>query len=356
MESLVKWGSKTGYYDENGEKCTFDNAIYKEVITIPGVRARLYKREKSDWKLLAIDTVKNISIILNNIRNTQGIEKKSLDADIQREINRVGTTYENETYDEYNDTNQISNTNLEAQEHVHDIVEEVYDRLKDDTKFTKEDLADYIHTCVWRNRKVGDTPVINIRLLDNLNQPIYIYDYGYKCSAESIKLQNIFIAESLDHVRMAFDKELKIDSMPKPIQWSFNPYDYIWNPSISISPISSLTIQSICDYQKDNFAPELQNKDTLTIIDEIKRNCKEEGLLACNDISYALPFYNKERDIVSMMLPLRVRILSGDKVLNALVFEKTPLGYSLYRILTVEEARKSVRLFRDPDLTWLKEV
>lgn len=388
LESLLIWPSKSEYYSLTGEKCDSIRAAYKKVITVPNIQARLYKSSEYGWRLVKIGTIQSIDTYISSIASSKAepntsmggaidvsiILKESKDtAQSFREIKSLSNDTQSENEDaggikaeakaeieEPNANSDMQGTRAtEAQSNIaepsiteSDTLEKIYSKVNTTTNMTKEELNSYIKTCLWRNRKAKYHPIINTRLVDRLNQPIYVYDYGYMGEPKNIDMTKIYTVDSIAQAR-SLCTDTDITSMPGPLQWSDNPYDYIWNPSISISPISITTLDILEQSKDDVFHPLLRGKDIIDIMGEVKTNCKYEEAKACRDISYALPYYNKDRDTVSMMLPLRIKLLSGNKVLNALVFERNLLGYSLYKVITVEEAIRSVRLFRDPSMTWL---
>lgn len=378
MVAALKWASSTRYYDENGNECTEGKIVYK-VIKYTDDYSRLYIIDSNnEWNLHGIGSYITIRKELNKLKSldTQPIQvndteksdtnKDSSKSDIKdgqlqvKNIKGDAPKLLSQTRDYINILKPI-NTSTTPQQVVmnynklkssSNLVSKIYERLADKSKFTQEDLGAYLTTCVIRNRRIHKNPIINTRLFDRINQPIFIYDYGYERSTNNINLDNIWIIESLEQAK-SMCKEVEIDSLPEPLQWSSNPYDYIWNPLISISPISKLTYD-IIQSQFNKLHENLRDKDISVIMHEIRHSCEEGERIAKTDIAFALPFYNIEHDSVSMMLPLKSKILSGEKVLNAMLFDKS-LGYSLYGIITVEEALKSVRLFRNPSNTWLMQ-
>lgn len=374
LEQLVRWGIKTTYFDKDGNGCDkLADATFKKV-TISEENVRVYKiGADRSLKLEFMGVLHNATtFILDQAKKN----KNSINTANQTKI--VAQVQQSDTYIRLTDTDKhkvvrhLETDNANAAKHTEsvkigatsslnssntssNVISKVMKKLGENSEFSTKSLENYIVACVLRNRRIQKTPIINIRLIDRLGQSIYVYDYGYKRKSDNIDINKIWVVDSLEQAKkFCIDEDIEIESLPDPLQWSDNPYDYIWNPLIKVSPLSADMLDLI--YKQSDLNEILRDKDIQSVISEIRKSCLEGELMARTDISYALPYYNIRQDSVSMMLPLRSRILSGDKVLNAMVFNKNLLGYSLYGIISVEDARESVRLFRDVSMTWLKEA
>lgn len=378
LEVAINWPRNSKYYDKDGKDCLEVNAVYKK-IDIPGGYARLYLRDQSnEWRILSIgssiqvdkefksildgtisikvqseDKIDNTpKLSIGNIKHIATSQHSSSDVLVNNSNNT--TTSQDMLVNSTSDTRYSKISTVDKNSNTTGIIDKILYKLSKSTDFNYETLKDYIITCIYRNRRIQKNPIINTRLLDRLDQPIYIYDYGYTRPVTNINIDNIISIESLEQAKSICD-EITIESLPEPLQWSSNPSDYIWNPSISISPISNNTYDIIEKYQRDKLNEQLRDKDIKVIMNEIQRSCQDGEMVSKIDIAYAIPAYDRDHDKISMMLPLKSQIISGNKVLNAMIFTKGLLGYSLYAIATVEEARQLARMFRDPRTTWLME-
>lgn len=386
IEAAWKWDSCTTYYDNAGNKCEKDQAIYR-LVSPSEDYSRLYvKNNTNGWMVACIGSRYIAEKALNKMLNNTPVQRAQQNNNITEPVEiknilepeKINNTLEKNLINNLKETDgkvenlkptkNIINTRetmgkffdnvspakkLEHSEtNDSHLVEKVYAKVKYSGRFTQDTLSRYLTLCIMRNRRIHKYPIINTRLLDMIGQPIYIYDYGYDREPTNINLNNIWLIESIEQAQSMCDDNT-FESFPEPLQWSNTPYAYFWNPLIPLSPISSFTYELISE-QLDVLHPSLRDKDISVIMSEIKHSCMEGERLAKIDVAFALPYYNSGNDTVSMMLPLKSKAISGDKVLNAMLFNRG-LGYSLYKIITVDEAREAVMLFRDVTNTWLRE-
>ena len=217
-------------------------------------------------------------------------------------------------------------------------------------------LFSYLALAMWRNRAMKKGPVFNTRLTDVFGQDIYLADTSYNgygvVSNPHLYMNRLRIVMSLEEAR-TYDPNLQ--ALPAPIQWSDKVSDYFWNPTIPLRPLNIGNLQHICVERKDRLPEELQAIEPSILMQSIKQNLEQGAQRARIDVRYALPSYSRTHDEVSMLLPIRLPLLYGSKVIAAALLAKGPLGYSLKTVITTEMARRSVSLFTDPDTTWLKE-
>ena len=236
---------------------------------------------------------------------------------------------------------------------IHNATKVVYERVKGHTNFDLNDINSYLYLCVYRSLVQNAGPVINTRLTDILSQPIYVCYCGDE-DAGNINLRNVHVVDTIDDVRRLLPT-LQIDVMPAPIQFG-HFYDCIWNPTLPILPVSINTYNHICVERVERLPEELKSVPPISLFNAIKASLDEGAKKASTDIAYALPTYSRRSNDIAMLLPLTIPVLNGGKPIAAMMVRKTLQGYQLSTIITLSMAYAGVRLFRDPELTWLKGV
>ena len=230
---------------------------------------------------------------------------------------------------------------------VNGVIKAIVDRM---SGVTHEEINSWVYLCVCRNRTLSAGRVINTRLVDRIGQPIYVVDCGnYK---EDPNLKFVHLVDTIQQARKWYP-DLEDTVMPQPIQWSMNVSDYIWNPNLPVIPVSLHVFEHIAIERKERLPKLLQGLSPTSLLAAIKDSMQHGAEKACIDISYALPNYSRRSNSVSMMLPLTVPVINDSAPVAALVLAKTLSGYSLRTIITLEMAKNSVRLFRDPTMTWV---
>lgn len=226
-------------------------------------------------------------------------------------------------------------------------------RLSSSSDVSEASLSSHLFLCISRNKDIGGSPVINTRLVDVMNQPIYIIDRSAKDSEPT--LRHCYTVDSIDQANSMLGSNV-IKEMPRPIQFSESMEDYMWNPTMSLLPVGIDAMTHILEKQEKRFPKELVNTSDNIRMEAIKNSLEVGAYKSCIDCSYALPAYSRITGKVGMMLPLLVPVLCGQVPVAALLLNKCAVGYYLSTVLTIEMATRSVRMFRDPAYTWLREA
>lgn len=312
--------NKSVYYDEHGAACPSENAAYSVVTKIPGVLLKLYKGET----LVRSGTPRDIQEFIDKLKVVQAFSTRKPDvtqADNQAPIsfNTVGT---------------------------------VWDLCGSTAHIKRENLASALLIMCSHNRRQKGGPVFDTLLHDSLWQPIYIVDSGYSETDLKCTLSKMHVVRSLPEAQRINGS---IESLPMTFRWSTNPSDMVWNPSIPLTAITQRQIAHVCMDNIDRLPAELQSIDTSTLMLQIKQEVEKGARTAACDVHYALPLFSAEHGTVSMILPIRVPLLYGDRIVAVAVLCKSELGYRLCTIITTEMARTSVAMLTDISSTWLKE-
>lgn len=323
-EILKLNGVVTSYMDDAGNELLDEKAAAYKVLNA-STQSTLYRKEGTIWVQIAEGTPEQINKRLKQANN-----------DKPEEATTSGQTIQPPAMPSCN------------------ITKVVWERVKDTFGFSMDDLNDYLYICICRNRAAKGPAIINTRLVDILNQPVYILDSGHT-STGSIAWKEIHLVDTITQAAGLYPG-LTMTHMPEPLQWSINTADYFWNPTIPVSPISSRAVEHICVERKDRLPEALQTVSPQALTSAIQESLRVGEAKAKIDAGYALPTYSRKHDAVSMMLPLHVGVLYGDQPIAALVLNKTVTGYYLATIVTLRMAVRSVRLFRNPENTWLKGV
>lgn len=326
---------KVEYLDSKFRVCSSSDAVYTKIVKLNGVLERLYSGDT----LVCQGTPADIKAYMEKERSAQEVsllkpaptpEPITEPVPVEVPVCQTGKFYPV-------------------------IVEKVWSLISETTHLEKDDLRDYLFLAMWRNRACKSGPVFNSRLTDMLGQDIYLADTSYNDNGvyEGLRMspEDLYIVMYLEDAKK-YAPGLKY--MPAPLQWASNVTDYVWNPTIPLHPLNAGNIQHICVERKDRLPEELQSLPPTVLIQAIKQSVEEGARKACTDMSYALPCYSREHDSVGMMLPVRVPILYGDRVICVALLAKSQLSYNLCTIITNDMARKSVQLFTDVRNTWLK--
>lgn len=144
-----------------------------------------------------------------------------------------------------------------------------------------------------------------------------------------------------------------IKELPQYFRWSSNPADMVWNPSIPLQPVTQHQMEHICIDNITRLPEELQNLDTPVLMQAIKQEVEKGVKIAACDARYALPIYSADLHRVSMVLPVRIPLLYGDRIVACAILDKSELGYRLVTLITVGMAKTSVATLTDITNTWL---
>lgn len=233
------------------------------------------------------------------------------------------------------------------------VVETILPRVKDTCGMGADDLSSYLYMCMCRNRKLKNGPIINTRLMDMMHQPIYIVDKLYPDEQPSI--DRCVAVCTLDAANEHSNGHL-ITEFPAPLKFYNSADDLVWNPTMPLLPIMPEVVDHILKDNQQRLPEALQSASPSVAMEVIQNSLNAGVTKACMDYSYALPSYSSTSDAVGLMLPLYVPLLYGEEPVGALMVTTTLRGYRLATMLTLEQARRSVRAFRDPKYTWLKGV
>lgn len=227
----------------------------------------------------------------------------------------------------------------------------VYNRLGPDCKLSIKQVSDFLYLCMWRNCRCGNTPLINIRLLDSFGQNIYVLDRGWRIGGTE-NLRDLVVVETLSQANEIYDGST-IAALPHPIQWSSDMRDYVWDPSLELCPISSSTFRHIMEERRDRFPKSIQRIPIDAAFRYVKAAVQRGARLASTNAFYAIPSFSKKFNRVNMMLPLYLFASDDQLPEGVLLLNKTHCGYSLYTIITPQQAYMGAILFVNPENTWL---
>lgn len=238
-----------------------------------------------------------------------------------------------------------------AREHVHEIVKIILQRVSHLPGMDARQLNNYLYILLSRNQVSEHNRVINTRLVDQMGQPIYILYTGEFDRPISVK--QAFLVDSISEAQKLFTGVTQT-RLPDPLQWSEDASDYIWDPTMEVLSLSDRVVQHIVGDRIERVFGPLAGMEPATLLRNIKEALYTGQQRACGDCAYALPCYSRKYNNVSMLLPLHVYTNDSELPEAVMLLAKTLHGYSLATLLTPQQAYVSVRLFRDPELTWLK--
>ncbi len=368
-DSLVSFRDESpeAFYDGALQPCEAGEATYKELTVTYGILCKFFELRDGSWVHIRTGTPEEIRAFRESLRAqfvvkeakaehgpevSQGSSEKGMynDAVAHGEETSKSERFEGELRPKKSDTRTESKQDLVE---LPNQLRPIWDKVKSYTWIRKGDFAPYLAMCAARNRSLGKTPVFNSKLHDVLNQSIYVFDRGFKKSCkEDIKMSDLVFCFSLPQVQRLCPE---ITELPTPIQFAQDLAQYLWDPTIPIYPINQHTLEHICVDRITRFPKELQNTNPATLMTAIRQSLYEEVEHARRDPFYALPCYSREYDEVTMLLPIRIPLLFGDKVIATLVLGREQTGYRVGTVLNLNQSCKSVALFRDPRTTWLKE-
>lgn len=231
-------------------------------------------------------------------------------------------------------------------------VQSVMKRVRETCGMSEQELTTYLFLCMCRNRALGGSPLINTRLVDVMRQPVYILDCSPSSGTPAVSYCHVI--DNLEQIKRWLPG-VTVTEFPPPIQFADSPADCVWNPSMPVYPIGMGAVDHIYVDRQDRLPEELKGLDRGVCMEVIKQSLEVGAYNARIDCTYALPSYSRTRNDVGLMLPLTIPALYGPKPVAAMLLNKEATGYYLSTIITLEMARRSVRLFRDPQYTWLKE-
>lgn len=328
----------TVFVGEYGIVACEDDALYKVVALTPGVMSVVYKRTGGMWEMLLKDAPNKVQEFVSRIPCKSASNVKSA----------------SEAKSEKSDANSEARKSTTPTALCDwPVVKLAYARVKDTAGMEPSELGGYLNLCISRNRKVNGPRIINTRLADVFGQPLYILDLQEK--NEVCRLQHAKIVDTLAQAR-GFDPTLTLTEMPREIQWTTNYSDYVWNSTIPVAPLTTSVMDHICERREERLPAELRDAPVAVLAEAIMNSVREGAQCAARDISYALPQYSLANDDVTLLLPLRVGLITGGKPVAAMVFAKQLTGYNLRTIVTLDMARRSVRMLRPLKGTWLEEV
>lgn len=237
------------------------------------------------------------------------------------------------------------------------VVSVVWSKCRYTTWLSEKQLYCYLVLAAIRNRYAGKSAMFDTRLYDGMKQPIYLVDTDWVANPKrvntSIRKGCLKACDSLAEARCI---RSDIQDVPRPLQWSDNVSEYMWDPTTPIAPITLHAIEHIVQERGERFPEELKGKDEVAVMEVVKKAAVDGAMVAARDPFYALPAYSKEHNDVTLMLPVYIPLLYGNKVIAALVVKKWATGYRVVTMLDTVQAVRSVSLFRDPRTTWLKEA
>ncbi|MCI5563737.1 MAG: DUF3825 domain-containing protein [Intestinimonas massiliensis] len=236
-------------------------------------------------------------------------------------------------------------------ERVHEITKSVMQRVSYLPGIDYRQLNNYLYVLLSRNRVSERNRVINTRLVDELGQPVYLLYVGD--FNKQVDMRQAFLVDSISEAQKIFSGVTQT-RLPDPLQWSDDVSDYIWDPTMEILSLSDRVVQHIVSERTGRICGQLATLEPATLLRNIKEALFTGQQRACRDCTYALPAYSRQHNSVGMMLPLHVYTNDTELPEAVLLLSKTVHGYSLVTIVTPKQAYISVRMFRNPEETWLK--
>lgn len=232
------------------------------------------------------------------------------------------------------------------------VVDRVLERLnyREDWDYNK--VEEYLRACVIRTRKSGGSRWINTGLLGVTGEFIMVADTG----KSGYEVDSLKICDSIGQAQQLIPG-FKSNKTPSVIQWSSDISEYVWDPKTSVAPIGLDTARHIINERLSRL-PDVMQKAKAEDILVMLHNCIEsETKRACADVTYALPSYSCSHDKLSMLLPLRIPFVEGNRPLAGMALAKNKSKYYLTSVITLDMVKRTLTLFRrDPGTTWLAEV
>lgn len=299
------------YRNDEGKSCDADEASYAVVEKIPGTLQRVYKEET----LVTVGTPRDVEDFFE-----------------KQQVVKALTSL------------PVADGKLQGQ-----LINTIWNLCKNTTHIKRENLADSVLIMCNHNRYIKGGPVFNTLLYDDLYQPIYIVDRGYGKDARA-NLSELRMVRSLSEAQ-AMCSDIK--ELPQYFRWSSNPADMVWNPSIPLQPVTQHQMEHICVDNITRLPDELQNLDTPVLMQAIKQEVEKGVKIAACDARYALPIYSADLHRVSMVLPVHIPLLYGNRIVACAILDKSELGYRLVTLITVGMAKISVATLTDITNTWL---
>jgi hypothetical protein len=217
--------------------------------------------------------------------------------------------------------------------------------------FTVDHVASYLYMVLRRNGACRRSHIIHTRLLTKDGRPIYILYLGDL--TRNYTLRAAYVVSSIQQARSIYP-ELRMQTLPLPLQWSKDTSDYMWNPYRPTLGILWDTYIHITEDRRDRLHESLQKLPAIELRSLLRRAVDEGRERAQLDSAYALPNYSSRYNTVNLMLPLRLAPTDDEPPENVLMLTKRAHGYALLTVLTVEQAYLGVCAFRDPETTWLR--
>lgn len=353
------------HYTEVGKECNVEDAAYREFVETPNLFHRFLARKNSSWSIIKCGTPDEISAFRAKVFASNAIPAKEVDVAAQSNLPTAKAEPADVPEVEVVPSNVLAGEkqpiiqpcdNASSVHVPHASVKKTWELVKDSTWLRGGDLMGYLIMCVSRNRVAGDSPIFNTRLCDKINQPVYGYDLDYKFRKGK--------GDSyVDFTRVSFSATLHdyqrfvpgVTEAPEPVQFFTDISKCVWDPTKPLLPLTQHTLEHICVDRIKRFPKELQLANPVHLITAVKDSLLHEVERAKRDIFYALPAYSKEHEELSMLLPIYIPLLFGNKVVVTLVLSATTQGYRLCTVLDTGRAVRSVSVFRDPRTTWLKE-